>query len=155
MNKKEFTFEIDENNCFNCTSHSTNSRTGHPMATINHKTQQVAKHIYEVCFCEIPEGKILRHKCDNPKCINPEHIEVGTVKDNQQDMKKRNRRFRAFGESNGNSILTTEKAIKIKKLINEGHRNKEIAEQFNISSRLISDIRHGNRWSHVELEVGK
>ena len=58
-------------------------------------------------------------------------------------------------ENNGNSILTTEKAIKIKKLINEGCRNKEIAEQFNISSRLISDIRHGNRWSHVELEVEK
>lgn len=40
---------------------------------------------------EIPDGHIVRHKCDNPECCNPEHLEIGTMLDNSQDMVKRRR----------------------------------------------------------------
>lgn len=46
---------------------------------------------YEMKYGPIPVGMIVRHKCDNPNCVNPNHLEIGTQKDNMQDASKRGR----------------------------------------------------------------
>lgn len=46
---------------------------------------------YRVFKGEIPEGYVVMHSCDNPRCINPEHLSVGTLKDNTQDMMRKGR----------------------------------------------------------------
>lgn len=50
--------------------------------------------MYERFVGPIPDGMIIRHKCDNPPCVNPEHLSVGTDADNVQDMMKRGRHWR-------------------------------------------------------------
>ena len=51
--------------------------------------------MYERFVGPIPDGMVIRHKCDNPPCVNPDHLEVGTDADNVQDMIKRGRHYRS------------------------------------------------------------
>ena len=63
---------------------------------------------YEKHNGEIPKGMIVRHKCDNPECTNPEHLEVGTQKDNMQDCSKRGR----LNKKSFNNLIAGAKGFK-------------------------------------------
>lgn len=88
------------------------------------------------------DGCVL-HKCDNPKCVRPSHLWLGTIRENNSDMcqKRRNN----FGERNGHAKLTWESVAQIKKLIGKvpGHK---LAKQFKISQSQISEIKNGRAW---------
>lgn len=69
---------------------------GYPRATINKNSNiKVHRVVYELATGEKPN--IVRHRCDNPKCLNPNHLVNGTVQDNVRDMDERNRRYRLRG----------------------------------------------------------
>ena len=101
---------------------------------------------------EIPEDFMVLHKenCHNRRCINPEHLYLGTHYDNMQDMRRADV---VKGEKNGMAVLTKEKVIEIKRII----RNREmvyrkIAERFGVSRQAIKDIALGRTWAWVEEE---
>lgn len=56
---------------------------------------------FQLHIGEIPKGMMVLHKCDNPMCVNPEHLILGTQKDNMQDCSRKGRNTRLFGKSNG------------------------------------------------------
>lgn len=66
---------------------------------------------YETWVGPIPEGHVVRHKCDNPPCINPDHLDIGTQVDNVQDTKKRGRVAR--GDSHWASKITEEEFLSL------------------------------------------
>lgn len=91
---KKLDFEVDSNGCFICTSHTAQrSDRGRKRIVICKEGKNVFLHrwIYIQMFGDIPEGQVLRHKCDNSQCINPEHFELGTQKQNVWDMIERGR----------------------------------------------------------------
>jgi len=95
------------------------------------------------------EGLDIRHKCDNPACINPEHLIVGTHQDNMNDMVARGRSNTARGSSNGNSVLTEE----LVKLIRKEYRTatlKEVGAKYKIHYSTVSLIIKGKLWNHVK-----
>ena len=97
---------------------------------------------------DIPEGKEVLHACDNPKCVNPNHLSVGTQKDNLQDMKNKGRHL--FGEKNANCILTETKVRAIKQLLDNNELSQlEIGNLFGISQMEVSRIKRGLRWKHI------
>jgi len=108
--KRKFTFEIDNNDCFVVTSHKTKNPKNAACTSKKGKKMTIPRYIYEECFGEIPEGMVVRHKCDNINCINPEHMELGTQLDNIQDMVERGRSTK--GEKNPTSKITTSEAKK-------------------------------------------
>jgi hypothetical protein len=96
-----------------------------------------------------PEGLLIRHKCDTPLCVNPHHLEIGTVADNMRDMYERGRNVvrDQRGENNGAAKLNEAQVSEIKELIASGHTNTSIAARFGVSHQLISRIRGGKAWA--------
>jgi len=90
-----------------------------------------------------PKGKQANHTCDNPPCMNPRHLYLGTKKSNTRDMmqRKRNRTFR--GEHNGRSKLTEKQVQEIR--VGLQFQNK-LAEKYGVAPSTISRIKAGKRW---------
>jgi len=91
-----------------------------------------------------PTGKVVRHTCDNPSCVNPAHLEVGTQRDNMRDKVQRGRQAR--GARNGRSHLSREEVVAIR---NDSRPAKEVAERFGTTASNIREIRSGRSWRHV------
>jgi hypothetical protein len=136
-------YEIDGNGCWNCTSHSLNC-DGYPRIKINHLQRAIYRFVCEEKVGEIPKDMEVRHKCDNRLCINPDHLELGTHKENINDMISR-KRF-VVGSDHGKSKLTEEDIVKI---IKDDRRYKEIAKDYGVANTTICEIKNGKRWKHV------
>lgn len=95
---------------------------------------------------------LVRHKCDNPCCVNPNHLEIGTCQDNSNDMVKRGRSHLVArcqsGENNANCKLKVCDVAEIKKLL-PYKNNKQIALLFGVTHSNISRIRRGLSWADV------
>lgn len=102
---------------------------------------------YELSYGLIPEGFHVCHKCDNRKCVNPQHLFLGTPKDNQEDMTSKERG--RIGTRNGRAVLSDEDIPKIRQLLKEGHSQMSIASQFGVNQHTISCIKRRVRWAHV------
>lgn len=114
---------------------------GYPRAMIDgYANGKVHRIVYEILNGPINKGLVIRHTCDNKKCINPDHLIIGTTKDNVDD--------RNLRSGNGRSKLTKEQVITIRELKNKFSR-VEIARMFNVDSRTISSIILGHHWKHV------
>lgn len=84
---------------------------------ISHKNKLMNAHraSYEVFVGEIPKGLWVLHKCDNRCCVNPEHLFIGTPKDNTHDMMRKKKVFDFVGEKNNCAVLTEEQVLEYKK----------------------------------------
>ena len=145
---KAIVFYEDIGGCHICTSHYCNNR-GYPIITYFGRHLNVARLVYERSKGTIPEGLLLRHVCDNRKCINPDHLIPGTVKDNSRDMVVRGRADHPFGEKNPNHRLTESQIFEIVSHLKSGIPHKEIAHRYSIAERTVRDIKCGNRWNDV------
>lgn len=88
------------------------------------------------------------HKCDNPPCVNPEHLFMGTIQDNTADMVQKNRQFYGKGNLNGNAVLTEQDVVEIRKIGNK-YSNREIGEMFGVTGQLIGQIQSRKIWTHI------
>lgn len=91
--------------------------------------------------------KIVRHSCDNPRCVNPDHLDVGDDWANAQDRKNRGREPDRRGEANGRCRLDTRTVTEIRA---SRARHVDLARRFQVSPSTIRDIRSGRRWGHVQ-----
>lgn len=155
MKTRKITFEINEKGCHNCTSHAGN-KFGYPQIMINGKRMYMHRYFYEQKYGIIPESLVVRHKCDNPSCININHLEVGTQSDNLNDIIKRGRSNPSIlkGSLNKNSKLKEEEVIIIKKELKKDDSNNNalnLSKRFNVSLSTINAIKEGRNWSHINV----
>lgn len=105
---------------------------GYPAMSGNVK---VHRFVYKLAYGENIDGKVVRHKCDNPLCINPDHLISGTNLDNVNDMVERYRHHR---------VITKEVIQKAKALLSsKAFLHTEIAQILGIDARRVSDINRG------------
>ena len=96
---------------------------------------------YMIYRGEIPNGFCVCHRCDNRACVNPEHLFLGTVKDNNMDMAKKGR--------HGKAKLTAEAVKQIKALLIMGARAPETGKIFGVKRQTINDIQARRTWGYV------
>jgi hypothetical protein len=89
------------------------------------------------------------HHCDNPKCVNPRHLFLGTQKDNVRDMDSKNRdnRPKLKGERSGRSILTEQNVKYIRK---SKKSTSQLARDLGVSRGCIQHARAGLNWRHIK-----
>ena len=134
---KRIEWIINKNGCFVCVSHK-KDKDGYARIRNRYKTTGVHRFIYEECFGEIPKGMVVRHKCDNPSCINPEHLELGTPQDNANDMVKRGRSLK--GEKNPKNKIKQKDIDKISRARELDLSDEEIAYIFGVNRTTINKV---------------
>ena len=109
----------------------------------------IAAHIfsYRHFKSEIPTGMVVMHTCDNPPCVNPDHLILGTRKDNSDDKVYKLRH--TFGENHVHSKITNEQAIKIRQDYALGKPPSIIAEKYNLSKGAVRDIISGHNFANI------
>jgi hypothetical protein len=95
----------------------------------------------------VPLGMCVCHKCDNPPCVNPDHLFLGTRADNTADMLSKRRH--PHGESASWARLTDRDVLEIRRLSDGGVTQREIGQRFNVSRSLVGLIVQRLRWSHI------
>lgn len=112
---------------------------GYPVTWYNGKIQYVHRLVMKA-----QPGELIMHKCDNPSCINPDHLELGTYDSNSKDMVKKGRQ--AIGESCGNSKLKEHEVLLIR---DSSLPSRLLAKMFNISKTNVLDIKRRKIWRHL------
>ena len=107
---------------------------------------RISAHVYswKINFGEVPTSMYVCHKCDNPRCTKPDHLFLGTAKDNNRDCVKKDRHPK--GERHGMAKLNEELVNKIRQLIKLRIVVPEIARKLKISLHAIYHIKSGKTW---------
>jgi hypothetical protein len=114
---------------------------------------QASRISYWLRHGDLDQQKLICHHCDNPCCVNPDHLFLGTYKDNNDDMTKKNRAVYVFGQDVGNSKLKSEDIIKIISLVNSGISRNKVALIFGVSRTQVQRIVLGKNWNSVYLKA--
>lgn len=128
------------------------SEDGYGTLRFNGKMQKA----HRVAYCqhhgldiEAIAGKVIRHTCDNPPCVNPDHLIIGTQKENNRDRAERNRSAHLTGEKNGRAKLTAEQVEDIRRRYVKGSRicnTVTLAKEYGVCQSHISEIVRGVIW---------
>jgi hypothetical protein len=132
------------------------AKTNHGYGAFQYKGQALKAHrvAYELHYGIDPAGKFVCHKCDNPCCIKPEHLFLGTALDNNNDMRAKGRdNFTGptnppVGEDRHNSLLTEEEVIRIR-IIGSAITQPELGKAFGVSRQTISAVLRRESWKHI------
>lgn len=101
---------------------------------------------WELTFGPVPEGGLVLHHCDNPPCVRPDHLYVGTYRDNAQDMLARNRRAYSRGEEHPSARLTLSQVEEIRRLAGSGWSHRRLAALFGVGKSTVTSVLSGRTW---------
>jgi len=101
---------------------------------------------YVVYNGPIDDGLVVRHSCHERTCINPNHLSIGTPRDNAQDMVEADRQ--ASGKKHGMAKLTESQVLEIRALAGR-FTHREIGERFNVTRPMIGYIINRKNWKHI------
>jgi len=110
---------------------------------------QVGAHVFSFIISKgpVPTGHYVCHKCDNPKCVNPDHLFVDKPKGNQQDMLRKGRANKSHSEHHPKTKLTPEQVRSIRC---DTRPLRAIAQTYQIRSSTVFYIRSGKHWKYLD-----
>jgi hypothetical protein len=126
------------------------SNSGYGKIKMNNKTYSSHRLIYEFTFGMISDGLQINHICNNRKCCNPTHLQLGNQQDNMTYMVLTNRSHHPIGETHPNHKLTEDDIIQIRSLYVVGNQTQsEIGKLFGVAQTTICAIVNNINWKHI------
>jgi len=104
---------------------------------------------YEYYKHKIPENMHCLHNCDNPSCVNPDHLFLGTNNDNVKDKMRKGRSYRPIGEKHPFAKIKDADVYKIKELIASGYSYRETSILMNTTIHIVAQIGMNKTWTHL------
>lgn len=134
------------NGCWEWTGSRT--RFGHGQLHVNGKAVLAHRFAWELTNGAIPNGMGICHHCDNPTCVNPAHLFLGTQADNSADMVKKDRSLR--GTRHFNAKLTESQVAEIRcKYVRNVVTCRILADEYGVEMTTIHAIVRRKNWSHI------
>lgn len=112
-------------------------------------TQQAHRFAWELFNGPIADGLVVRHRCDNGLCVRPDHLELGTQKENVADAWGRGRMTPKQGQDHGMAKLSLDDVVEIRALCPSGAEYEKLARRFGVHRDTIWKAATGRTWSHL------
>ena len=125
-------------------------RGGYGRFHANGKSHRAHRISWQIHKGEWPGDLFVCHKCDNPKCVRPSHLFLGTTTDNMRDMLRKRRKPSQAGERHPSNKLTAKDVKAIRKAHKKGVSQADLHRQYNVSRATICVIIKRVRWSHIK-----
>lgn len=128
-------------------------KNGYGRVRTSNPRRQVFVHraSWELAHGPIPEGLFVLHKCDNPKCVNPVHLFLGTQQDNIDDMRQKGRAINVRGERHGRAKITEVQAREIlARYAAGGITQQALADEYRLHPIYLNKIITGKSWTHLQ-----
>ncbi len=146
---------VTEDGCWEWSGHR-NERGYGRIGGDGRRVLTVHRVVYQLCVGQTKRGYGVLHHCDNPPCCRPDHLFVGTQKDNMNDCRRKGRvaHNKAVGERNGQAKLDVEKVRYIRqRAADEGKSyalQLALSRELHVAPRTIGKVINGERWGHVQ-----
>lgn len=139
--------------CWNWLGYLNADRGGYGRIEIDGHFIYVHRYSWMLAYGSIPDGLQVCHRCDNPACVKPDHLFLGTNAENLADMRAKGRHRWGNtpfpGVSNPMARLTDEAVLEIRRRWQAGTLQKDLAAEFGVSKMTISRAVRGESWSHL------
>ena len=153
VNRDEsFWLKVDRNSKEDCWEWKGSLNRGYGQFWVGHTFIGAHKYSYELHFGKIENGLLVCHRCDNRKCVNPNHLFLGTYQDNENDKVSKNRQ--AKGKKNGQSgtrnwknKLSELDVIEIRKKLEDKTPYKVLSQKYGVTEGMIYYIKSRRSWS--------
>lgn len=120
---------------------------GYGVTRLNQKSVGAHRAIFMFLNGLLPPSICVCHTCDNSKCVRPDHLFAGTVKENTIDAVTKGRIKR--GEDSPSAVLTNEEVLNIRSLASQGFKQQDIAKAFSVNPSTVANIINNKTWRHI------